>query len=144
MPGYITKLLQRFLHLIPKKPEHQPHCHVQPQYVSKVLLTEPRDKTPLLQPDDITKLQKIIGAVLYYARAVDGTLMTTLNELASTQSKGTQATMQANKNLMDYCHTHSDVTVRYFASQMQFHIHRDASYLSASNNNTRARSEERC
>ena len=33
---------------------------------------------------------------------------------------------------MDYCHTHSDVTVRYFASQMQFHIHRDASYLSAS------------
>ena len=28
MPGYIIKLLQHFLHSIPKKPEHQPHCHV--------------------------------------------------------------------------------------------------------------------
>ena len=36
IPGYITKLLQHFLHPIPKKPEHQPHCHVQPHYGSKV------------------------------------------------------------------------------------------------------------
>ena len=79
MPGYITKLLQRFLHLIPKKPEHQPHCHARPQYGTKVHLTEPREKIPLLQPDDITKIQKVIGALLYYARAVDGTLMATLN-----------------------------------------------------------------
>ena len=53
MPGYITKLIQSFLHPIPKKLEHQPHCHVQPQYGTKVQLTEPRDKTPLLQTDDI-------------------------------------------------------------------------------------------
>ena len=79
VPGYITKLLQHFLHPIPKKPEHQPHCHVQPQYGTKVQLTEPRDKTPFLQPDYITKIQQIIGAVLYYARAVGGTLMATLN-----------------------------------------------------------------
>ena len=86
-------------------------------------------KTALMQPDDITKLQKIIGAVLYYARAVDGTLMATINELASAQSKGTQATMQANKNLMDYCHSHSDATIRYCASQMKLHIHSDVSYM---------------
>ena len=83
MPGYITKLLQWFSHPIPKKPEHQPHCHVQPQYVTKVHLTETRDKIPLLQPEDITKIQKIIETLLYYARDVDGTLMATLNELAS-------------------------------------------------------------
>ena len=63
-------------------------------------LTDPRDKTPLLQPDEIKKLQKIIGALLYYARAVDGTLIATLNELASAKYKGTQATMKATKNLM--------------------------------------------
>ena len=132
MPGYITKLLQRFLHSIPKKPEHQPHCHVQPQYGSKVQLKYPREKTPLLQPDDITKLHKIIGSVLYYARAVDGTIMATLNELSSAKFKDTQATMQATKKLMDYCHTHSDATIRYCASQMHLHIHRDALYLLAS------------
>ena len=115
MPGYITKLLQRFLHPIPKKPEHQPHCHVQPQYGTKVQLTDPGNETPLLQPDDITKIKQIIGDVLYYARDVDGTLMTTLNKLASAKSKGTQATMQATNKLMDYCHTHSDATIRYCA-----------------------------
>ena len=51
--------------------------------------------------------------MLYYARAVDGTLMTTLNELASAQSKGPQATIKAAKNMIDYCHTHSDATIRY-------------------------------
>ena len=79
MPGYITKLIQRFLHPIPKKPEHQPHFHIQPQYGTKVYLTEPVDETPLLKPDNITKLQQIIGAVLYYDRAMDGTLMTNHN-----------------------------------------------------------------
>ena len=127
MPGYITKLLQIVLHTIPRKPEHQPHCHVQPQYVTKTQLTEPRDKTPLLQPDNITKLHQIIGALLYYSRAVDGTLMATLSELASAQSQGTQETMQATKNLMDYFHTHSDAKIRYCASQMQLHIQSDAS-----------------
>ena len=56
-------------------------------------LTDPRDKTPLLQPDDMKKLQQIIGDLLYYARAVDGTLMATLNGVASEKYKGTQATM---------------------------------------------------
>ena len=132
MTGYITKLLQRFSHPTPKKLEHQPHCHVNPQYGIKAQLKKPREKTPSLQPDDIKKTQQIIGAMLYYDRAVDGTLMYTLNELASAQSKGTQATMQATKNMMEYCHTHSDAKVRYCASQMKLHIHSDASYLSAS------------
>ena len=57
--------------------------------------------------------------------------MATLNELASIQSNVTQATMQATKKLMDYCHTHSDSKARYCARQMQLHIHSDASYLSA-------------
>ena len=74
MPVYTTQLLQHFLHPTPKKPEHQPHCHVHPQYGTKLQLTDLGYRTPLLQPDDITKLKQIIGAVLYYARAVDGTL----------------------------------------------------------------------
>ena len=100
-------------------------------------MTYPRDKTPLLQPEDITKLQKIIGAILYYARAVDGTLMTTLNELSPAQYKGTQATMQDTKKMMDNCHTHSEATIRYRASQMQLHIHSDESYLLASKSRIR-------
>ena len=58
IPDYMAKLIQLFLHSTPKIPEHQPHQHVQPQYGTKVQFTEPKDKTPLLQPKDITKLQK--------------------------------------------------------------------------------------
>ena len=131
MPGYITKLLQHFLHPTPNKPYHQPHSHVQPQYGMEVHLTKTEAETPLLQPNDITKLPQIIGTILYYARAVYGTLTTNLNELASSQSKVAQSTMQDTKNLVYYCHTHSNATIRYFASQMKLHIHSNASYLSA-------------
>ena len=58
MTGYIAKILQQFIHPTEKIPAHQHHQHVHPQYGTKVQLTEPEDKTPLLQPKDITKLQK--------------------------------------------------------------------------------------
>ena len=38
--------------------------------------------------------------------------------------------MCATEKLMDYFHTHSDATIRYFSSQMQLHIHSYALYLS--------------
>ena len=60
MPGYMAKILQQFLHPTPKRTEHQPHQHVQAQYGTKVNFTEPKDRTPLLQPNDITKPQQII------------------------------------------------------------------------------------
>ena len=70
--------------------------------------------------------------MLNNARAVDGTIMNTLNELELAQDNGTQATMRDTEKLMDYCHTYSDAPIRYCANQMQLHIHRDASYLSVS------------
>ena len=72
---------------------------------------EPEDKTTLLQPKDITKLQKTIGEMIYYARAVDGTIMTTHKKLAYTQTNSTHAIMRVTKKLMDYCHTHSDALI---------------------------------
>ena len=132
MPGYMDKIIQWFLHLTNKIPKHQPHQHVQPQYVTKVQFTEPENKTPLLQPKDFTKLQQIIGAMLYYSRAVDGTLMTALNKLTYAQTNGTQVTMRATESFIDYCHTHSNATIRYCSIQMQLHTHSNAPYLSVS------------
>jgi hypothetical protein len=43
------------------------------------------DKTisPALSEKDVNKLQKLTGTLLYYARAVDPTLITPINVLAS-------------------------------------------------------------
>ena len=53
--------------------------------------------------------------------------MTTLNEMGSAKTNGTQATMRATEKIMNYCHTHSDATILYSAFHMQLHIHRNES-----------------
>ena len=60
-----------------------------------------------------------------------------MNELASAQARGTEATKLALLEFLDYCATHEDAKIRYLASEMVLHVHSDASYLSES----RARSK---
>ena len=76
--------------------------------------------------------QEIIGVLLFYARAVDSTMLVALGTLASAQSKGTEATAQAATQLLNYCATHPDAVVCYHASEMGLHGHSGASYLSES------------
>jgi hypothetical protein len=57
-------------------------------------------------------------------------MLVALGTIASAQSTGTEATMQAVTQLLNYCATHPDATIRYSASGMHLHIHSDASYLS--------------
>jgi hypothetical protein len=71
-----------------------------------------------------------VGTLLYNARAVDPTLLVPLSALASQLSTTTATTIQAVSHILDYCITHLESTIRYFASDMQLKIHSDASYLS--------------
>jgi hypothetical protein len=58
-------------------------------------------------------------------------MLQTLNDLATAQSKGTQATATAMTHFLNYCVTHPDAVLRFKASNMILHIHSDASYLPA-------------
>jgi len=62
---------------------------------------------------------------------MDSTLLTTLGIIAMQQAKGTQATMEAITQLLNYCATHPDTTVCYHTSDMVLWIHSNASYLTA-------------
>ena len=57
-------------------------------------------------------------------------MLVAISTLASVQSKGTDATMEAAVQLLNYCATHPNATIRYKASDMILHVHSDASYLS--------------
>lgn len=83
-------------------------------------------------------LQQIIGVLLYYARAVDSSMLVALGSLASQQSKATANTMTAAKRLLDYVATHPNATVRFSRSNMILQIHSDASYLSETSARSRA------
>jgi hypothetical protein len=58
----------------------------QTQYV------EDKTTSPALSDKDVDKLQQLTGTLLYYAMAVDSTLIMPINVLAFEQSKATSVT----------------------------------------------------
>jgi hypothetical protein len=84
------------------------------------------------------KLAQHFPTLLYYARAVDPTLIMPINVLASEQSRATSVTAEKLIKLLNYCYTHPETKIRYHASDMILHIHSDASYLSEKEAKSRA------
>eukprot|EP00804_Cyclotella_cryptica_P012915 CCRYP_002273-RA/>CCRYP_002273-RA protein AED:0.38 eAED:0.38 QI:0/0/0/1/0/0/3/0/465 len=135
MPGYCQKAGQRFRHNIPTKPQHQPYPHTRAP-------TAPSNKDPdlstPLNKQDTTFIQEVIGVFLYYARAVDCTMLTALSSLATQQANPTQTTLQRIHRFLDYAMTHQNAVVTYRASKMILAAHSDASYLSETKARSRA------
>jgi hypothetical protein len=96
-----------------------------------------RDETPPLTAQQCLTIQKVTGSILYYARAVDPTILMPLNDIATEQTKATEKTQAATNQMLDYLSTHPDATIQYHASDMVLHIHSDTSYLSVSNARSR-------
>jgi hypothetical protein len=96
-----------------------------------------KDETPPLTAKQRLPIQKVTGSVLYYAPAVNPTVLMPLNDISTEQTKANEKTQDARNQLLDYLATHPDSAIRYHASDMIVHIHSDTSYLSVSNARTR-------
>ena len=131
MPGYVIKALKKLEHPAPTKPQHSPHRWVPKIYGQKVHLAPSEDTSPSLLSEETRHIQRIVGQFLFYARAVDNTIHTSVNDLGSSQAKPTKKTNDESIMLMDYLHTHPNAKIRYHASDMQLHIDSDAAYLVA-------------
>eukprot|EP00804_Cyclotella_cryptica_P025846 CCRYP_002712-RB/>CCRYP_002712-RB protein AED:0.33 eAED:0.33 QI:0/0/0/1/0/0/2/0/411 len=138
MPGYCHKAGQRFRHNIPMKPQHQPYPHTPRTYGAKQQYVDDPDLSAPLNKQDTTFIQEVIGVFLYYARAVDCTMLTALSSLATQQAKPTQNTLQHIHRFLNYAMTHQDAVVTYQASNMTLATHSDASYLSETKARSRA------
>jgi hypothetical protein len=93
MPSYIKKLLLKYKHRMPIKPQHCPYAPTPKQYGAKAQAPLPVNISPKLSPDDIKQFQRVIGSILYYAQAVDITVLMALSSIAIKQSKGMTSTM---------------------------------------------------
>ena len=131
MPGYVDHALHKFQHPTPKKPQDSPYPAAVKQYGVQVQLTDTIDTSARLPPNEIKRLQQIIGTFLFYGRAVDPTLLTALSELSSAQATALDATKRACQQFLDYCASHPDGAIRYQASDMILKLHSDSSYLNA-------------
>jgi hypothetical protein len=133
MPGYLQKALTRFNHETPDKIQNSPHPHVIPQYRAKTQYAKDKDIFPPLSKEETKYIQAVAGTLLYYARAVDISILTTLSLIATEQAKPMQETLKKVKQLLDYYATQEDAIITYNASQMILAIHSDARYCNEKN-----------
>jgi hypothetical protein len=138
MPNYVSTALHKFQHPPPSRLQHAPHKWTRPVYGAKIQYAPDPDDTTLLPAAGTKRVQQIVGTLLYYARAVDSTMLVALNAISASQSKATETTAAAVVHLLDYAATHPDAILRYHRSDMVLHIHSDASYLSAPEARSRA------
>jgi hypothetical protein len=99
MPGYVKAALHKCQHAAPARPEHAPHTWNPHIYGAKTQYVENETTSPALSDKDVNILQQLTGTLLYYARAVDQTLIMPINVLASEQSKATAVTADKVINL---------------------------------------------
>jgi hypothetical protein len=67
MPGYIERALQRFNHPLPRRHQFAPHPWNKPNYGAKIQYATPEDVTPVVSSSDKTRIQEILGTLLFYA-----------------------------------------------------------------------------
>jgi hypothetical protein len=129
MPDYVRDALHRFQHDPKQVPQYSPHIHTPIKYGERIQYAKAPDSSAPLDKKDTKRVQSIVGTFLYYARAIDSTYLTALNEIASQQSKPTQQTLMKCHRLLDYAATYPDAYVRFYASDMILQIETDAAYL---------------
>jgi hypothetical protein len=74
MPGYIKKQLLKYEHIM-QQIQHCP-CSPEPKrYGADAQSPFPQDISRKLNEKKLKQVQKIVGSILYYARAVDMTVL---------------------------------------------------------------------
>ena len=129
MPDYVKKALKKFQHSPPASPQLAPHAWNPPKYGQRVQYALTPDSSPLLDKQHKLYVQSVVGAFLYFARAIDSTLLVALNDIAAHQARPTQFILSKCKQLLDYAATYPKVALRFYASDMILHVDSDAAYL---------------
>ncbi len=82
MPGYIDKALKKYQHPMPTAPRDAPYATAPIQHGTKVQQVE-IDTTFPLSPMELKRVQDIVGTLLYYAQAVNPTLLAALSAITA-------------------------------------------------------------
>jgi len=138
MLGYIAAALIRF-NFHPTSNTYTPEPPVPISYGKNTSqLTPDEDTSAPLSPAEITRLQQIIGTVLYYARGVDGTILCPVSRTASRQVNATRNVLDSAHRILAYCATYPNATIVYHPSDMILKVCSDASYNSETKGRSRA------
>ena len=138
MPNYVHKTLIKYDHKAPKRHQSCPYEPEPIKYGRDSQKITHEKESPTLPEKDKKIIQQVLGSFLYYARAIDMTILHALNQIASEQAKPTERTMTRVHQLLDYMASNPNAVIRFWASNMILNVHSDASYLSANRGRSRA------
>jgi hypothetical protein len=125
------KQLTRYSHPASLKPQRCPFTPNPVTYGKNNQAPNPTDDSPLLDNAGKKCIQQVVGSFLYYAGAVDLTILMALSDIATQQSVPTKNTKRRVDQFLDYMWTHPDAVIQYRTSNMALNIHSNESYLSA-------------
>ena len=132
MPDYIPKVHQRFQARIKHgRGAASPAVYIPPAYGTHSQMTEVDDSSPAT-PAETKEVQEIVGCIMFYARAVDGTMLTAVNHIASEMKDTTQQVTDMTDRLLAYTVEYPNNALVLTACDMILHVQTDASYLSRS------------
>jgi len=113
MPVYAIKYLTRYDHPPPFKPQHCPYTPNPIAYGKDNQATTPGDTSPLLDAAGKRRIQQIVGSFLYYAQAVDPTILMALSAIVAQQSAPMEEKLARGNQFLHYMWTHPDAKIRY-------------------------------
>ena len=112
MPAYVQKQLTRYEHKTPSRPQHCPYTPHPIKYGKDNQTVDPIDDSPPLDEAGKKYIQQVVGSFLYYARAVDPTILMALSDIATQQNKPTENTKKRVDQFLDYMATHPMAKIR--------------------------------
>ena len=128
----MRKALQKFQHILVGGKENSPHICAPNQYGYKIQYADPLDAAEYLYNKETNPIQQVCGTFLYYAIAIDNTIIPALSDISSDHSKATKNTAKKVAKLPDYLDSNPNAEIQYRACGIQLAIHSNASYLSVS------------
>ena len=114
---------------MPPRPQHSPHKWLAPTYGAKVQYSPNATTAPKLDKHGIMRMQSISSTFPYISRAVNPTMLVSLNEIGTEQPSPTTDTVKKIQMIMDYASTQPYAVIRFHVSDMCLHIYSDAAYL---------------
>jgi len=138
MPDYVKKALERLGGAEGSKATKSPMVYEPPRYGQKVQFAD--DDDPKVDTNEATtkRLQQIVGIFLYYARAIDYSILPGINCISTRQSQITEQLKANVTRLLAYMKTYPDAKLIFKASKMELIVQSDASYLCESGARSRA------
>ena len=128
MKEYVKQELEELKHSVTGKHHYAPSKIDQPNYGAKIQFAK-EDTAPPLSLTQIKHIKRVVRKFLYYARAIDNTMLHALNNITSSKNKGTQTTRTTVQYFLDYAACNPEVEITFRASNILYKINSDTAHL---------------